>query len=135
MRAMKSCIPILLSMLILAPGSFSADRPEKASSVKPIRHTVFFVLKHAPGSQEEKEFFQAARKLAEIPTVKKFQALQEVSPKNKFTYGFSMEFADQADYNSYNQHPEHVKFVQEIWIKQVEDFMEIDYVAMPGKPD
>jgi len=38
-----------------------------------------------------------------------------------------MEFADRAAYESYNEHPDHVRFVQERWLPEVADFLEIDY--------
>ena len=41
-----------------------------------------------------------------------------------------MEFADQAAYEAYNQHPDHVRFVQDRWLNEVEDFLEIDYSAI-----
>jgi stress responsive alpha/beta barrel protein len=40
-----------------------------------------------------------------------------------------MEFADRAAYETYNEHPEHVTFVQERWLAEVTDFQEIDYEA------
>ena len=95
-----------------------------------IRHTVVFRLRHAPGSAEEKEFLEAARALAAIPGVERFEQLREVSPKNDYTFGFSMEFADQATYDGYNGHPDHVAFVEGRWMPEVEDFLEIDYVPL-----
>lgn len=92
-----------------------------------IRHTVVFKLKHANGSKEEQNFLNAAKKLVAIPGVEKFECLRQISKKNKFEYGLSMEFANQQVYDQYNNHPDHVRFVQEIWLKEVEDFMEIDY--------
>jgi hypothetical protein len=50
-----------------------------------------------------------------------------VSPKNDYHFGFSMEFADQAAYTGYDQHPKHVAFVRDRWVHEVERFMEIDY--------
>jgi len=38
-----------------------------------------------------------------------------------------MEFADRAAYASYNEDPDHVRFVQERWLEEVADFLEIDY--------
>ena len=38
-----------------------------------------------------------------------------------------MEFADAAVYDAYSDHPVHVQFVEERWIPEVEEFMEIDY--------
>ncbi len=38
-----------------------------------------------------------------------------------------MEFADQAAYTAYNEHPKHVKFVRERWDREVEKFLEVDY--------
>ena len=42
-----------------------------------------------------------------------------------------MEFADQAAYDGYNDHPQHVAFVRDRWIPEVRDFLEIDYAALP----
>lgn len=95
-----------------------------------IRHTVAFTLKHAKGSDEEKKFLEDALVLTQIPGVQKFERLRQVSPKNNFSFGFSMEFADQAAYDTYNGHPLHVAFVRDRWLVEVSDFMEIDYVAI-----
>lgn len=58
-----------------------------------------------------------------------FEVLREVSLKNPFAHGLSMEFADRAAYEAYNEHPEHVAFVRDRWLSQVADFQEIDYEA------
>jgi hypothetical protein len=92
-----------------------------------IRHTVVFTLKHATGSLKEKAFLRDAKILGEIPGVKKFEQLRQVSPKNDYRFGFSMEFADQAAYAGYNAHPKHEAFVRDRWEHEVERFMEIDY--------
>ena len=95
-----------------------------------IRHTVSFTLAHPPGSDEERDFLDAARRLGAIPGVEAFDVLSEVSPKNDFRYGISMEFANQAAYDGYNTHPDHVRFVEERWLKEVADFLEIDYAPL-----
>lgn len=95
-----------------------------------IRHTVVFGLKHAAGSAEEGAFLREALVLANIPGVEKFEQLRQVSPKNDYAFGFSMEFADQAAYTGYNEHPTHVAFVRDRWVPEVERFLEIDYVAL-----
>ena len=97
-----------------------------------IRHTVSFSLHHPAGSDAERDFFDAAGVLREIPGVEAFDILAEVSPKNGFRFGISMEFADAAAYEAYNQHPDHVRFVEERWLNEVADFLEIDYAALPG---
>jgi hypothetical protein len=94
-----------------------------------IRHTVAFTLGHPGGSAEETNFLDAAKRLAAIPGVEAFELLSEVSPKNGYRFGISMEFADRAAYESYNEHPDHVRFVQERWLVEVSDFLELDYVA------
>jgi hypothetical protein len=38
-----------------------------------------------------------------------------------------MEFADEAAYRGYNEHPDHVAFVRDRWMKEVDAFLEIDY--------
>jgi hypothetical protein len=95
-----------------------------------IRHTVVFTLKHPAGSAEEQAFLRDALVLTEIPGVEKFEQLRQVSKKNDYAFGFSMEFADQAAYDAYNVHPKHVAFVEGRWVPEVERFLEIDYVAV-----
>jgi len=92
-----------------------------------IRHTVAFTLSHPHGSAEEQDFLEAAERLAAIPGVQEFEVLAEVSPKNSYRFGISMEFADREAYDGYNEHPDHVRFVQERWLVEVSDFLELDY--------
>lgn len=95
-----------------------------------IRHTVVFTLKHAAGSAEEGAFLRDARVLADIPGVAAFEQLRQTSPKTDYRFGFSMEFADQAAYGAYNDHPIHVAFVRDRWVPEVARFLEIDYVPL-----
>jgi len=92
-----------------------------------IRHTVSFTLDHPTGSAGEADFLAAARALGAIPGVEAFEVVREVSPKNPFAFGISMEFADQAAYTGYNDHPLHVAFVRDRWVPEVARFLEIDY--------
>jgi hypothetical protein len=93
-----------------------------------IRHSVIFTLKHAHGSLQEKMFLRDAKTaLEKIPGVDKFEQLKQVSKKNEYRFGFSMEFADQKAYDAYDRHPKHVAFVQDRWNREVEKFLEIDY--------
>ena len=92
-----------------------------------IRHTVAFRLRHAPGSGEEAAFLRDAKVLAAIPGVERFEQLRQVSPKNDYAFGFSMEFTDRQAYDGYNRHPDHVAFVRDRWVPEVESFLEIDY--------
>ena len=94
-----------------------------------IRHTVVFALVHPAGSGDESDFLAAAERLATVPGVEAFELLDEVSPKNDFRFGISMEFADRGAYVRYNEHPDHIRFVQERWLSEVTDFLEIDYAA------
>jgi heme-degrading monooxygenase HmoA len=93
-----------------------------------IRHTVAFRLRHAAGSPEEAAFLAEAETLAAIPGVEDFELLRQVGRKNDFTFGISMEFADQAAYDEYNTHPSHVSFVEGRWLPEVAEFLELDYV-------
>lgn len=93
-----------------------------------ITHSVFFKLMHKKGSNAETEFLTKGVALASLPGVGNFQMLNETSSKNNFDFGFSMTFSSQQAYDAYNAHPEHVYFVQEIWLKEVTEFQEIDYV-------
>ena len=95
-----------------------------------IRHTVVFTLRHAQGSAEEKKFLEDALVLTRIPGVQNVERLKQVSKKNDYKFGFSMEFADQAAYDTYDTHPDHVAFVRDRWKKEVTDFLEIDYIRL-----
>lgn len=92
-----------------------------------IRHTVVFRLKHAADSAAENDFLAAARRLAMIPGVQRFECLRQISAKSGFTFGLSMEFADDAAYRGYNDHPEHTRFVEARWIPEVAEFLELDF--------
>jgi hypothetical protein len=93
-----------------------------------IRHIVPFRLKHEEGSPEEADFLKALAKLADIPGVLNLQVMPQISSKNDFTYGVSMEFASNETYRTYNEHPDHVAFVQGKWVPEVVAFTEIDFV-------
>ena len=95
-----------------------------------IRHTVVFRLKYPEGSAEERDFLKTACTLAAIPGVENFECLRQIGKKNDFTFGLSMEFAGEAEYRGYNSHPSHVRFVNDRWLAEVEEFLEIDYVPM-----
>ena len=114
------CISIFLAMTIL----HSATAQPHATK---IRHSVVFTLKHEKGSVQEKGFFAALDKLTAIPGVENFRYMKQISKKNSFDYILTMDFSNQKTYDYYNQHPDHVAFVQNVWLKEVKDFMEIDY--------
>jgi hypothetical protein len=94
-----------------------------------IRHTVAFTLVHAAGSAGERDFLDAAERLAAVPGVELFELLAQVSPKNGYRFGISMEFADLVAYERYNTHADHVRFVHERWLSEVSEFLELDYAA------
>jgi hypothetical protein len=95
-----------------------------------IRHSVVFRLIHPEGSQGEAGFLDAIARLETIPGVEAFELMHEVSPKNDFSFGVTMEFADPAAYIAYNEHPDHADFVSRRWDAEVADFLEIDTTAM-----
>ena len=98
-----------------AHSEMSSNRPATIGMLDAhaIRHTVAFALRHEPDSDVERAFIEAAERLADIPGVERFELLREVSPKNDFHFGISMELADDAAYAVYNAHPDHVRFVEE----------------------
>lgn len=95
-------------------------------------HSVIFKLKHSVDSIEANNFWNAAKKLADIPGVQNFKCLKQTNPTNKFEYGLSMEFENQIFYDNYSSHPEHVQFIKQFWMNDVEDFLEIDYEGIAG---
>ncbi len=125
---MRQLICSMLLATLLAGCTSMSPGKAREKGTKMV-HSVFFKLRHEAASTEESDFFAKAAKLVAIPGVENFQVLEEVSPKNPYNFGFSMEFATQADYDSYNNHSDHVSFVQNVWINEVAEFQEIDYVT------
>lgn len=95
-----------------------------------IEHTVTFRLLHSAGSPEETAFLAAARELAAIPGVRDFVVKRQISPKLAHDFGIAMRFANADDYASYNTHPQHVRFLEEHWFKEVAEFQESDFEAL-----
>lgn len=75
----------------------------------------------------ETEFLQAAQKLADIPVVNNFKCLRQISKKNIYDFGLSMEFASIDDYQTYNDQPDHVQFVENRWIPEVTDTISMEF--------
>jgi hypothetical protein len=95
-----------------------------------IWHMVIFDLIHEKGKADAEKFLKDGQGiLKKIPGVQNFQVLNQVSPKNDYSYGFSMLFAGQAAFDAYTKHPDHVAFVENRWKKEVKRFLEIDFKA------
>jgi len=125
----KLGVTTLLGTLLTNKSFAMGEKTENCALKKgEIQHMVIFNLKHQKDSDEARQFIQdGTRILTGIPVVRNFQAFKQVSKKNKFQYGFSMVFTNQNDYSTYNNHPDHVAFVQNRWMKEVSDFLEIDF--------
>lgn len=92
-----------------------------------IKHMVIFCLKYENGASEAKQFLTDGKEiLSGIPGVENFEVFNQISQKNDYEYGFSMEFSNQEAYEVYNRHPFHVNFVDQRWKKEVTRFLEID---------
>jgi len=95
---------------------------------KEIQHMVIFNLPYKKGSSKAVKFLNDGNRiLTKIPVVRDFQVFLQVSSKNDYQYGFSMVFSNQEDYETYNNHPDHLAFVEERWLKEVTEFLEIDF--------
>lgn len=115
-----------------ASAGLSACNTEDTGELKPghIQHGVIFCLKVAADSPEAEKFLEDGRRiLTEIPVVNNFQVFKQVSPKNEYDFGFTMVFENEEDYQTYNDHPNHVAFVEERWMKEVDKFLEIDFIT------
>lgn len=96
-----------------------------------IQHMVIFDLKHEKGSALAQKFLRDGQQiLSHLPVVKNFQVLNQVSLKNDYSYGFSMIFADRKAYETYNNHPNHIAFVENRWKTEVTRFLEIDFKSI-----
>jgi hypothetical protein len=91
-----------------------------------LRHAGIFNFKATVSESQKHKFFVALKALEEINGVEKMEVSRQTSTKNKFKYGFSMEFANNDIYQAYSIHPQHDVFVKDFFIPLVDDFMEID---------
>ena len=111
----------------IAAGASPADFQLKGQE---IQHMVIFNLPYKKGSSKAVKFLNDGNRiLTGIPVVRNFQVFLQVSSKNEYQYGFSMVFSSREDYDAYNIHPDHVAFVEERWMKEVTDFLEIDFTV------
>jgi hypothetical protein len=98
-----------------------------------IIHTVVFRMKHATGSAAEKDFIEAAKRLATIPSAENLRVMKQTSPKAPYSHCLWMEFANQAAYDAYWVHPDHVAFGQR-WDREVADHLVLDYATAGRNP-
>ncbi len=91
-----------------------------------IQHIVLFNLKHRENSLEEQEFFHRVQKLSLIPEVHNLKHLRQLSQKNPFKYALSMTFESLKFYQCYLKDVRHKSFVENYWLAEVTEFMEVD---------
>lgn len=120
---------LLCAGVLLIFGIFMIQCTPSSKQNDMITHTVYFKLKHEKGSEAEAEFLRKALDLGKITSVRNLRCVKEVSPKNSFDFGLIMQFEDQAGYEAYNNHPDHMDFVENVWKNEVEEFLEVDYVS------
>ena len=119
-----------VAMPLISNGMEKSDKNGDSPGLKTgeVQHMVIFDLKHEKGSTDAEKFLKDGHDiLTKIPVVQNFQVFNQVSVKNDYTYGFSMVFAGPAEYVTYNNHPDHVAFVENRWKKEVSRFLEIDF--------
>lgn len=92
-----------------------------------ITHTVVFRMKHAKGSEAEASFIKAAQALAKITGVQELSVMKQTFAKSPYSHLLTMKFANQAAYDGYMDHPDHVSFTRDRWDKEVAAFMILDY--------
>jgi len=117
----------------LVSNNLKAMESKSVSPLKSgeIQHMVIFDLNHEKDSAMAEKFLSDGLQiLSNIPVVQNFQVFNQVSLKNHYSYGFSMVFADQLAYYTYNNHPDHVAFVENRWKKEVIQFLEIDFKTL-----
>jgi heme-degrading monooxygenase HmoA len=100
----------------------------KTESKGKITHTVQLKFKAEVDAEQQGVFFAAADKLKNIPGVKHFEVMRQVSSKNQFQYLLSMVFDNDEIYQQYNQNPVHLDFIEKQWKPKVESFLEADFV-------
>ncbi|MEM7275702.1 MAG: Dabb family protein [Actinomycetota bacterium] len=109
-------------------GSIGGKAPDGTGPAA-IQHTVAFRLRDAVDLDR---FLDRCRGLATIPGVADFEVLVQVGAKSSFTHALSMWFADDRAYADYDAHPDHRAFVEDVWLPNVAEFLELDYRRKPA---
>ena len=92
---------------------------------------VVFNLKVPKDDPKATEFLKEAnRALGSIPFANNIEQCFQTNGMCPFDFGFSFDFGGAEDYEAYNNHPNHIKFVEEWWKTQVADFMEVDFESV-----
>lgn len=121
---MSKLFCLLLPLLILAGAGCRTE-----SRTIGYTHTVMFDLKAAPDSPEVVAFLsEGSRALTSVPGVMDFRAVRQCSPKCDFQYAFLMNFVSIEAFKAYCVHPDHNRFVEDYWKKEVTRFLEADYI-------
>ena len=117
--------------VVAATTGFTSVADNNGLKSGEVLHTVIFDLKHPVGSVEAKKFLSDGYEiLTSIPGVQDFQVFRQCSPKNDYQYGFFMKFNSQQEFDTYSDHPDHNKFVQERWDTEVTRFQESDFQSI-----
>jgi len=95
-----------------------------------IKHIVLLNFKPTITPQQIADCLLAATKmLTPIPGVKNFFAGKSLPVRGepKYKYALLMEFADEAVFKAYREHPEHIKFATQMMRPVVEETLILDY--------
>jgi hypothetical protein len=118
----------LISVMMIDGLNIHIMNGGRTMSEQRIKHMVIFNLKYEAGTEQANQFLTKSKAILEaIPRVEKFEVFRQISGKNDYDFGFSMEFADQSAYDGYNTHQDHVDYVNNIWKNEVVRFLEIDF--------
>ena len=100
------------------------------SCAETVTRLLYFSLKHEPGSQGEKVFFERMSILKEIPVVKEFSLLKVRTTKMDYDYCLRLVFDDQSGADIYSNHPIHNQYVKDEWKPNVEKGMLVDLLEL-----
>lgn len=101
-----------------------------------ITHIVVFWVKPEVENARERLFAAAREHLTSIPVVQNFRYGASIPSERpvvdkSYTMAISMDFATQADLDTYQQHPQHLAFIGEIVKPLVERVLVYDFSAEP----
>jgi hypothetical protein len=95
---------------------------------KRVKHLVIFNFKNDKMFYEKDKFLQDSKSiLTSIEGVENFEILNQLNSDINYSFGFSMEFKDQETYESYKNNPIHLDYVKQIWQKDIEQFIGMDF--------
>jgi len=100
----------------------------------PVEHVIVYNVSGASDAQVESLMARGREALSQIPGVRRVVTGWAVTDNPKFRFCWLIEFVSKAVIDSYRDHPEHVRFADELFRPIAGDRVSIDFIQVTNRP-